>query len=152
LPEALHPEQRLRAEQVFALTGRRRSWIYKAVAEGRFPAPERDGKRCSRWRAGTVLDWLKMPQNRACTSDLPRPTGGTQEAHSRAAAAALGCKLVADLTAEERSAWEAAGRPGHVVSGRTEFVPIETLVDPPPGTRSKGRGRRAVDQTPKVPA
>lgn len=56
---ALHPEQRLRAEQVTALTGRGRTWLYKAVAEGRFPAPERDGRRCTRWRAGGVLEWLQ---------------------------------------------------------------------------------------------
>lgn len=66
LPETLHPEQRLKAEQVFALTGRGRSWIYKAVSDRRFPTPERDGPRCSRWRAGDVLDWLQM-QRKAAT-------------------------------------------------------------------------------------
>lgn len=63
LPPVFHPEQRLRAEVVFALTGWRRSKLYSEIRAGRFPAPERDGKRCSRWRAGDVL--LALQQRRA---------------------------------------------------------------------------------------
>lgn len=59
LPETLHPEQRLTADQVFALTGYRRSKTYALIANGAFPAPERRGPRCSRWRAGDVLSWLE---------------------------------------------------------------------------------------------
>jgi len=74
LPETLHREQRLRAEQVFTLTGRARSWVYKRVAEGEFPAPERDGPRCSRWRAGDVLDWLQAQRERqATTTEQAKP-------------------------------------------------------------------------------
>lgn len=59
LPETLHPEQRLKMAAVEALTGTRKSKIYADVAAGKFPAPERDGARCSRWRAGDVLAHLK---------------------------------------------------------------------------------------------
>lgn len=59
IPETLHPEQRLRAEVVFELTGWKRSKLYSEVRAGRFPAPERDGPRCSRWRAGDVLQALQ---------------------------------------------------------------------------------------------
>ncbi len=59
VPETLHPEQRLRFETVAALTGWQRSKLYAEIRAGRFPAPERDGPRCSRWRAGSVLDALR---------------------------------------------------------------------------------------------
>ncbi|KRC11603.1 hypothetical protein ASE11_19095 [Hydrogenophaga sp. Root209] len=59
LPTTLHPEQRLKLAAVEALTGTKKSKIYAAIAAGKFPAPERDGPRCSRWRAGTVLDYLQ---------------------------------------------------------------------------------------------
>jgi prophage regulatory protein len=65
LPETLHPEQRLKAEQVFSLTGYGRSKTYAEIAAGRFPAPERRGSRCSRWRAGDVLAWLDAQSGKA---------------------------------------------------------------------------------------
>lgn len=58
-----HPEARLRLAQVEELTGRRKSWLYCAVREGRFPAPERDGLRCSRWRAADVLAFLNRQRS-----------------------------------------------------------------------------------------
>jgi prophage regulatory protein len=58
LPETLHPEQRLDAPQTFALVGIKRSKVYALIARGEFPAPERRGTRCSRWRAGDLLNWL----------------------------------------------------------------------------------------------
>lgn len=58
-PETLHPEQRLRFEVVSALTGWKRSKLYAEIRKGRFPAPEKDGPKCSRWRAGDVLDALR---------------------------------------------------------------------------------------------
>lgn len=59
LPTTLHPEQRLKLAAVEALTGVKKSKLYAAIAAGRFPAPERDGPRCSRWRAGDVLEHLQ---------------------------------------------------------------------------------------------
>ena len=58
LPATLHPEQRLDYPQVQALTGKGRSKLAADVKAGRFPQPERDGRRCTRWRAGDVLDYL----------------------------------------------------------------------------------------------
>lgn len=65
LPQTLNPEQRLKAPQVFALIGRGRAWTYQAIKDGRFPQPERDGPRCSRWRAGDVLGWLDAQRGAA---------------------------------------------------------------------------------------
>lgn len=59
LPQGLQAEQRLRIEQVSALVGWGRSKIYQEVQAERFPQPERRGHRCSRWRAGDVLEWLR---------------------------------------------------------------------------------------------
>ena len=59
LPETLHPEQRLNLAAVEALTGTKKSKLYADIAAGKFPAPERDGPRWSRWRAGTVLDHMQ---------------------------------------------------------------------------------------------
>lgn len=59
IPETLHPEQRLRYEVVSELTGWKRSKLYAEIRAGRFPAPERDGTRCTRWRAGDVLEALQ---------------------------------------------------------------------------------------------
>lgn len=58
LPATLHPEQRLKLEQVSALVGKGRTAIYALIKSGEFPEPERDGPRCSRWRAGAVLEHL----------------------------------------------------------------------------------------------
>jgi prophage regulatory protein len=54
----LHPEQRLKLQQVSALTGKGRTKIYAEIKAGAFPAPERDGPRWSRWRAADVLAYL----------------------------------------------------------------------------------------------
>lgn len=59
IPETLHPEQRLRFEVVSALTGWQRSKLYGEIRAGRFPAPERSSSRCSRWRAGDVIEALQ---------------------------------------------------------------------------------------------
>jgi prophage regulatory protein len=60
LPNPLHPEQRLNLAQVETLTGKKKTKIYDGIKAGTFPAPERDGRRCTRWRAGTVLDHLNQ--------------------------------------------------------------------------------------------
>lgn len=58
LPAVLHPEQRLNYPQVMVLTGWGRTRIAERVKTGDFPPPEREGRRCTRWRAGDVLDYL----------------------------------------------------------------------------------------------
>ncbi len=65
LPASLDAEARLRIEQVSALTGWGRSKIYGEVKAARFPAPEKRGIRCSRWRSGDVLDWLRTTGNKS---------------------------------------------------------------------------------------
>lgn len=59
LPETLHPEQRLKLPAVETLVGLGKTKIYGLIKEGRFPAPERHGPKCSRWRAGDVLAYLQ---------------------------------------------------------------------------------------------
>ncbi len=65
LPETLHPEQRLNLQQVSILTGLGRSKIYDDIKHGRFPEPERSGKKCSRWRAADVLAHLQSKREGA---------------------------------------------------------------------------------------
>ena len=58
--QALHiPEALLKIQVVTAVTGRSESTIRRMVAEGKFPAPVKDGARCTRWVAGQVSNWLK---------------------------------------------------------------------------------------------
>ena len=63
LPERLHPEQRIKLPLVKLLTGNGKTKIYADIKAGTFPAPERDGIRCSRWRAGTVIDHLNQKRS-----------------------------------------------------------------------------------------
>lgn len=56
LPAGLEREARLTLDQVATLTGKRRTKIYAEIKAGTLPQPERSGKRCSRWRAGDLLD------------------------------------------------------------------------------------------------
>lgn len=65
LPESIHPEQRLKFKQVSLLVGKGRTAIYAEIKSGRFPPPERDGIRCSRWRAGDVLAHLASKRGAA---------------------------------------------------------------------------------------
>lgn len=65
LPETIHPEQRLKLSAVMALTGTKKTKIYAAIKNGKFPAPERDGPRCSRWRAGDVIAHLNSKRGAA---------------------------------------------------------------------------------------
>jgi len=49
------------------------------------------------------------------------------EMKTRDAAASVGCRLVADLTPAELTAWTAAGKPGRVVLGECELVTIKAM-------------------------
>jgi len=58
--QALHiPEALLKIQTVVAVTGLSESTIYRKVAAGEFPAPVKDGPRCTRWVAGKVQNWLR---------------------------------------------------------------------------------------------
>lgn len=49
----------LTLQTVQALTALGKTSIYQKVAQRTFPTPIRQGKRCTRWRAGDVQAWLQ---------------------------------------------------------------------------------------------
>lgn len=53
------PEALLKISTVTAVTGLSESSIRRKVAAGQFPAPVKDGTRCTRWVAADVLAWLR---------------------------------------------------------------------------------------------
>jgi prophage regulatory protein len=53
------PEALLKIQTVVELTGLSQSSIRRKVAEQKFPAPVKDGPRCTRWVAGSVLAYLR---------------------------------------------------------------------------------------------
>ena len=58
--QALHiPEALLKIQTVVAVTGLSESSIRRKVAVGEFPAPVKDGSRCTRWVAAKVQNWLR---------------------------------------------------------------------------------------------
>lgn len=58
--QSLHiPEALLKIQTVIEVTGLSESSIRRKVAEGKFPAPVRDGPRCTRWVAEKVSNWLR---------------------------------------------------------------------------------------------
>ena len=58
--QALHiPEALLKIQTVVAVTGLSESSIRRKVAAGTFPAPVKDGARCTRWVAAKVQNWLR---------------------------------------------------------------------------------------------
>lgn len=57
-------EEIWRLPRVVATVGMGRSWIYLAVAEGRFPAPVRLGARAVGWRRTELEAWLASRERR----------------------------------------------------------------------------------------
>lgn len=54
LPDAL-----LKVQTVEAMTGLSRPSVYRLMAAGRFPQPVRFGRRCTRWPAAAVREWIQ---------------------------------------------------------------------------------------------
>lgn len=52
-------EAQLKIQTVEQVTGLSESTIRRKVAQGQFPAPIKDGLRCTRWVAGDVSNWLR---------------------------------------------------------------------------------------------
>lgn len=52
-------EEIWRLPRVMRAVGMGRSWIYLAVADDRFPAPVKLGKRAVGWRRADIQAWLK---------------------------------------------------------------------------------------------
>lgn len=48
----------LRLPNVMAMIGLKRSWIYKAISEGKFPPPLQLSDRAVGWRRSDVENWL----------------------------------------------------------------------------------------------
>lgn len=53
------PEALLKIQTVTAVTGLSESSIRRKISIGEFPAPVKDGPRCTRWVAGQVSQWLR---------------------------------------------------------------------------------------------
>lgn len=53
------PDALLQLQTVVALSGRSAASIARKVRSGDFPAPHKDGTRCTRWRSGDVKAWLQ---------------------------------------------------------------------------------------------
>ena len=54
----------LRTKQVAQALGVGRSTLYKMVAEGTFPKPQKIGPRISLWRTSVVNDWLNQQKSK----------------------------------------------------------------------------------------
>lgn len=54
LPDAL-----LKVKTVEAMTGLSRPSIYRLLAQCKFPEPVRLGRRCTRWPAAAVREWIQ---------------------------------------------------------------------------------------------
>jgi prophage regulatory protein len=50
----------LKLQTVIAVTGLSESTLRRKIAGGEFPAPIKDGTRCTRWVAGTITNWLHV--------------------------------------------------------------------------------------------
>jgi prophage regulatory protein len=53
------PEALLKIQTVVELTGLSQSSIRRRVLEQEFPAPVKNGTRCTRWVAGSVMAYLR---------------------------------------------------------------------------------------------
>lgn len=52
------PDTLLRLPQVSEIVGRKKSTIYKAIADGEFPPPKKIGKRSVGWSANAIFKWV----------------------------------------------------------------------------------------------
>ena len=55
----IHMEKFLRLDHVLKRTGLSRSYIYKSVNDGTFPAPRKVGDRTSVWLKSELEDWMQ---------------------------------------------------------------------------------------------
>jgi prophage regulatory protein len=57
MPQTTEAQKILRRGDVEKLTGMRRSSLYAAVAEGKFPPPIRLSEKCVGWLESEIVDW-----------------------------------------------------------------------------------------------
>lgn len=55
---AYPPDTLLRLRQVCEIVGKKKSSLYKAIADGDFPEPKKIGKRSVAWSANVVFRWV----------------------------------------------------------------------------------------------
>lgn len=55
---ALRVDRLLRVDQVKDMVGLGKTFIYKLVQSGQFPAPYKPGGSVSRWSENEIMDWL----------------------------------------------------------------------------------------------
>lgn len=48
---------------VMDVTDKRKTSVYAGINAGTFPAPEKFGSRCTRWRVGDIRKWLASPND-----------------------------------------------------------------------------------------
>ena len=63
MTSAASKERFLRLPEVQKRTGFSRSYIYKSVSDGEFPAPIKVGGRASVWLESEVIDWMNAVVN-----------------------------------------------------------------------------------------
>lgn len=56
---AQNPDALLKLQTVAEVTGLSGPSIYRKVRAKQFPAPVKNGARCTRWNAGQVTAWLR---------------------------------------------------------------------------------------------
>lgn len=96
-------------------------WRYaRTVAD--FPRPTKLSPQVTVFDEDELDAWVASRRGKTA------PPGSTRSnVQIRDAAAALGCRLVSDLSAEELSAWTTAGRPGRVVLSTFELATLKAL-------------------------
>jgi len=52
------PDTLLRLNHVCEIVGKKKSSLYKAIADGDFPEPKKIGKRAVGWSANVVFQWV----------------------------------------------------------------------------------------------
>ena len=58
LPPSLDDARWVDLKVAEEVTGMKKTWIYKEIQAGRFPAPMRLSSRCSRWTAASIRTYL----------------------------------------------------------------------------------------------
>jgi prophage regulatory protein len=51
-------ERILRVENVLAIIGMKRSWLWGEIRAGNFPRPIRLGKRAIGWKESEIMEWI----------------------------------------------------------------------------------------------
>lgn len=59
------PDALLKIDITAGLTGLSKATVYRRVRDGSFPKPVRLSARCTRWRAGDVMAWLRAMAQQA---------------------------------------------------------------------------------------